>query len=70
MAMAQFEMAVTAMADGRSVRPPKWDSTTRVYFTDGALVCQRGETKPYPYDLSWHEIAANNRQVIEGAKAA
>jgi hypothetical protein len=68
--MAQFEMAVNALADGRSVRLPKWDSTTRVYFNDGVLVCQRGETKPFPYDLSWDEIAADNWQVIEAAKAS
>ena len=46
--MAQFEMAVNALADGRSIRLPKWDSTTRVYFKDGVLVCQRGEAQPYP----------------------
>jgi hypothetical protein len=68
--MAQFEMVVNALADGRSIRLPKWDSTTRVYFKDGVLVCQHGEAQPYPYHLSWLEIAANNWQVIEGAKAA
>jgi hypothetical protein len=70
MPMAQFEMAVNALADGQSIRLPKWDSTTRVYFNDGVLVCQRGEAQPHPYDLTWHEIAANNWQVIEGATAA
>ena len=68
--MAQFEMAVNALADGQSIRLPKWDSTTRVYFNDGVLVCQRGEAQPYPYDLNWHEIAANNWQVMERATAA
>ena len=68
--MAQFEMAVDALADGQSIRLPKWDSTTRVYFNDGVLVCQRGEAQPYPYDLNWREIAANNWQVMERATAA
>jgi hypothetical protein len=68
--MVQFDKVQTALSAGQSVRLPHWESNTRMYIHNGVMVCQRGDANPYSYDLSWHEIAASNWQVIEVANAA
>jgi hypothetical protein len=62
--MTTVDSALTALAEGKHVRRDVWDETTRMFVENGVLV-QQATGKPYPYDLSWHEINATDWQVVE-----
>jgi hypothetical protein len=63
--MASFASVLRALQQGKSVRLPRWESITKMFVAGGILLCQRGDAKSYPYDLSWYEIAATDWQIIE-----
>jgi hypothetical protein len=49
---------IATLESGKSVRLSNWEKSTRMFVRNGELVCQRGDAKPYRYDLSWHELTA------------
>ena len=63
--MAKFERALSALTHGQCVRLPNWEPDTRMFVYDGMLVCQRGNCKPYIYDLCWEDIVASDWQLVE-----
>ena len=63
--LTHFGSVIIALVAGQSVRRSVWEPITSMFIKDGATVCQRGDGQPYSYDLSWHEIVANDWQIAE-----
>jgi len=69
--LSNFVAVIKPLKQGQRVRKSNWESSTVAFLDGKEFVCQRTSgSKPYSYNLSWHEIAANDWSVIETAPAA
>jgi len=63
--MSAFVSMIDTLESNGAVRRDQMEPDTTMRVVDGELVCQRGDSKPYPYQLSWHEINATDWRVAD-----
>jgi hypothetical protein len=62
--MAQLNLILPALDRGHSVRRAEWDSVIRMFLSSELLMCQCGNSKPWPHALGWDDLAADDWCVI------
>jgi hypothetical protein len=67
--MAQFDVVLSALVQGESVRRDEWEPIIRMFVSSDTLMCQCGDSKPWQYTLSWDEITALDWQLIKAASS-
>jgi len=64
--MLSFKDAISALELNRRIRRSNWDAGTYME-ADGdhfLVICRGIESSALTYDLSWHEIKANNWEIL------
>jgi hypothetical protein len=67
--MAQFDVVLSALVQGQSVRRDEWEPIIRMFVLRDTLMCQCGDSKPWQYALSWDEITALDWQLIKATSS-
>jgi len=62
--MAMFDLVVSALNQGHSVRREDWLPDVRMFVQNDSLMYQHGSVKPWRCALSWNEIAATDWRLV------
>jgi hypothetical protein len=68
--MAQLEVVLPALRQGRSVRRDEWEPLVRMFVLKDALMCQSGNSDPWHHSLTWGELIASDWQLFHHQAAA
>ena len=66
--MAQFDLMLPALTQGKSVRRDEWEPEVRMFVADDILMCQYGNSSPWQHSLTWGEIAASDWQLFQASE--
>jgi len=62
--MAQIDVMLPALTQGRSVRRDGWEPVIRMFVSFDTLMCQCGDSKPWLHALGWDDITADDWQLV------
>lgn len=61
--MARLDEVLPTLDASGKARRDVWDTDTTAFVQDGELM-QQANGAPYPYQLAWHEIIADDWQAV------
>jgi hypothetical protein len=68
--MAHLDVVLPALGQGLSVQRAGWEPIIRMFVSSGMLMCQCGDSSPWPHAMGWDDIEASDWQLVQTVPSA